>query len=185
MADLDRHHHPRTERALWTLDAHLASLPGRSSRAIRREIRTNLRASAAEVGAAEAIRRLGSLHHVASEYLDAEYEGRPRPRVLKAVFWTLAVEGIILWSLFTGHAAFMAGVEAANPSPDGTFTWNGLAALGGEGDVSYTDGQVESFSYGLNQWVLLYLLAAFLIGGRLWRYVPRWWHRRSQAREAQ
>jgi hypothetical protein len=172
----------RIERALWTLDTHVQSLPGSSRRAIRRELRTNLRASATDVGVAEAIRQLGSLHQLASGYLDAEYEGRPRPRVLKAALWTVAVGTIILWSTFVGHSAFVDGMEAANPHPNGTFTWDGMEVLGVGGDVSYADGHLRSFGLSFNLWMLLYLVAAFLIGGRFWRLVPRWWRRRSRAR---
>lgn len=171
----------RIERLLWTLDTYLQSLPGRSRRAVRRELRTNLTASAAQVGTAEAIRQLGNPHHLAAEYLDAEYAGRPRPQLRKAVFWTLAVEIVILWTTLVAHAAFVDGAGAANPLLTGTLTWDSLRLLGVGGDVTYVDGQVETLGIWVNQWLLLHLLAAFVIGGRLWRLVPLWLGRRRNA----
>jgi hypothetical protein len=163
----------RIERAVWAVDAWAQSMSGRSRRALRRELRTNLRASASEVGAAEAIRRLGDLRLLAEGYLDAEYAGGRRPRLRKAVFWTLAVQVVILWSAFVGHAAFVDGVEMVDPRPDGTFGWDGLKVLGIGTEVGYTDGQVRSFGLSANLWTLLLLLVAFLTGGRYWRALPR------------
>jgi hypothetical protein len=162
----------RIERVLWTLDVQLQSLPTRSRRAIRREMRTNLRASAAELGTREAIQRLGNVHRLALEYLDAEYADRPRPRWLMAGFWAVTVEILILWSAILSQWAFVDGIEAGNPHPDGRFSWNGLAVLGVSGDANYTDGQLNSFGLSLDLWALVYLLAALLIGGRLWRLIP-------------
>jgi hypothetical protein len=169
----------RIERAIWTLDALVQSLPGRSRRAIRREMRANLRAAGAEVGGREAVRRLGSLRRVAIGYLEAEYgEGRPRPHWLKAMFWVLAVEAVVLMVTFVGHSAFMSGVEAADRHPDGTYVWHGLGWLGVAGDVSYSGGKVEGSSFDFSGMVLVYLLAAAVLGGRLWRLLPAWWRRR-------
>jgi hypothetical protein len=170
----------RIEWALWRLNAHLQDLPARTRRAVRRELRANLRGSAAELGAAAAIERLGNLHKLAIGYLEAEYADRPQPRWLIGLCWALAVELVILCSAFVGQFAFMDGVEAGNAHPNGTFVWNGLAFLGVGGDVTYTGGEPTSFGLSLNLWMLVYPLAAFVIGGRLWRLAPAW--RRSARR---
>lgn len=162
----------RIERVLWTLDIHLGSLPGRTRRSIRRELRLNLHASAAKVGAGEAIRRLGGLRHLAHGYLDAAYAGRRRPNLLKAVFWLIAVEIVLSGAGFLGHQAFIDGVEAASPRPDGVFDWTGLQALGIGGEVTYADGELRGFSLTFNLWMVLYLVVAFALGGRCWRLLP-------------
>jgi hypothetical protein len=173
----------RIERAVWTLDAHVQNLPGRSRKAIRREMRANLRAATAEVGSEQAIRRLGNLRRLAADYLDAEYGDAPRPHWGKAVFWVLAVEAVILSLLLAGHSAFIAGIEAANPRPDGRYDWDGLSALGIGGTVNYEDGEFAGVSVRLTQWFLLYLLAATILGGRLWRLPRAWWRSRVSGRE--
>jgi hypothetical protein len=175
----------RIERAVWTLDALVQDLPGQSRKAIRREMRANLRAAAVDVGAAQAVRSLGNLRRLAVGYLDAEYgEDRPRPHWRKATFWVLAVEITLLLLAFAGHSSFVAGVEAADPRPDGTYTWDGLTFLGVEGDVTYEAGTVSSFSITLSLVMLLYLLAALVLGGRLWRLPGAWWRRRQRDRSA-
>jgi hypothetical protein len=170
----------RIERAVWTLDAYVQNLPGRSRRAIRREIRTNLRAATAEVGSAQAIRQLGNLRRLAADYVDAEYGDGPRPHWGKAVFWAFAVEAVILGLLLAGHSAYIAGVEAANPRPEGTYTWDGLSALGVGGTVNYEDGEFAGAGIWLNQWFLCYLFAAMVLGGRLWRLPGAWWRSRRR-----
>jgi hypothetical protein len=160
------------EWLLLRLDLHLGSLPGRARRSIRRELRMNLHASAREVGAGEAVRRLGGLRRLADGYLDAAYAGRRRPNLLKAVFWLVAVECVLLGAGFLSHQAFIAGVDAASSRPDGVFAWTGLEALGIGGEVTYADGEVRAFSLTFNLWMLLYLALAFTLGGRCWRLLP-------------
>lgn len=171
----------RIERAVWTLDVLVQGLPGRTRKAIRQEMRANLRAATNEVGAAQAVRRLGSLRRLATDYLEAEYgQGRPRPRWLSAMFWVLAVEIVLLGFTFVGHSAFVAGVEAANPHPSGTYSWNSLQLLGVEGDVTYDDRGFAGAGLSFSVWMLLYLLAAMILGGRLWRLPAAWWRARRR-----
>ena len=167
----------RIEWTVWTLDTLVQSLPGRTRKAIRREMRTNLRAAAMEVGAAQAVARLGSLRRLAADYLEAEYgQDGPRPRWLRGVFWALAVEAVLLGFTHVGLTAFSAGVEAANPQPSGTYTWPGLPLFGIGGGVTYDSQGAETgahFTFG--PWLLLCLIAALVLGGRLWRLPVAWW----------
>jgi hypothetical protein len=174
----------RIERTVWTLDTYLQSLPGRSRRTIRREIRTNLRVAAAEVGSARAIHRLGNLRRLAADYLEGEYgEGRARPSWLKALFWVLSAEMVLLALAFASHSAFIAGVEATDPHPDGTYTWHSMEWLGVTGDVRYAGGDPAGFSISLSASMLLYLLLALVLGGRLWRLPAAWWRARQRDRQ--
>jgi hypothetical protein len=172
----------RIERTVWTLDAYVQSLPGRSRKAIRREIRTNLRVAAADVGSAQAIRQLGNLRRLAADYLDAEYGDGPRPHWGKAVRWAFGVEAVLLVLAFASHAAFVAGIEAADPDPSGTYHWTSLAALGVYGTVSCDEGAFAGVSIGFTQWFFCYLLGALVLGGRLWRLPGAWWRSRRRAR---
>lgn len=172
----------RVARAVWTLDVLVQALPGRRRKAIRDELRANLTAAAGEVGAADAVRHVGSLRALATGYLDAEYGPHgPRPRWLSALWWALSVEAVLLALTFVGHAAFIAGVEAADPTPSGTYTWDALRLLGVVGDVTYDERGFAGFSLTVSAWLLLYLLAAVVVGGRLWRLPAAWWRGRTRA----
>ena len=166
------------ERVVWTVDTYVQSLPGRSRRAIRRELRANLRASAAELGRAEAIRRLGSLRRLSREYLDAEYgHDGSRPQLLRGVFWALTIEAVIIVALIGGFESFLAGVESAGRPGPGTYSWNSLSLLGLSGEVSYDATGLSEFSFLVSGFAPLYVLAGFIVGSRLWRLVPAWLRR--------
>jgi hypothetical protein len=167
----------RLERAIWTLDTLIQFVPGKARKAIRTELRANLRAAAIEVGAAKAVSDLGNLRRLALEYLSLEYgEGRPRPTWLKATFWACASAFLLEFLTFAGLDGYAAGVEAAAPHPLGTYTWHGMLLFGGNGFVTYTDhGQtaigIEGSSWSILAWLAIPLVAA-LLGGRMWRAIP-------------
>jgi hypothetical protein len=170
----------RIERTVWTLDTLLADMPGRARRSARRDLRVNLRAAASEVGTAQALRDLGSVRRIALDYLDAEYgEHRPRPRVLKGIFWALLVEMVILSWFFVGQEGFVSGLQAAG-QPAGTFSWTMLQALGIESEVTFDDTGIRGASMFFHPWFLAYIFAAFFVGGRLWRFIPAWWRARRR-----
>jgi hypothetical protein len=166
------------EWTVWTVDTYVQSLPGRSRRAVRRELRANLRASAAELGRAEAIRRLGGLRRLSREYLDAEYgHDGPRPQLLRGMFWAFTIEAVILVTLISGFESFLAGVESAGQPDPGTYSWNSLSLLGLSGDVSYDATGLSEFNFKFSGLALLYMVAGFILGSRLWRLVPAWLRR--------
>lgn len=170
----------RIELVVRTVDVLTSALPARSQRRIRDELRANLRAAAAEVGTAEAIRRLGPLRPLAAGYVETEHgPGNPGPRWMSALVWVFVAELVILAMVFAGHAAFMSGIETANEHPAGTYSWRGLDWLGFTVDVGYADGEFRGFTMSITPWLLLYLVAAAALGGRLWRMLPHW-RRRAQ-----
>jgi hypothetical protein len=174
----------RIERTVWTVDTYVTSLPGTSRRAVRRELRANLRESAASLGAVDAIRGLGSLRRLALEYLDAEYgEGRPRPRILKGLFWAFAVEAVVVGWLILGLDSFSAGIAAADAGA-GVYGWDGARWLGGSADVTYDGTTPTGFAWSLTPLVLAYPMVAFVLESRLWRAFPVW-RRRSRLNRAQ
>ncbi|MEU0989047.1 hypothetical protein [Streptomyces sp. NPDC005953] len=173
----------RIERAVWTLDSHLDNLPLRSKRAKRRETRANLHAAAADVGTAEAIRRLGNLRSLAAGYLAAEYgEHGPRPSYTMGAIWLIMVHVIAGLLAVAGKAAFTAGVRAAKPQATGDFHWPGVRYVINEATITLSDG-ATSATVGGSWTPLVYLVSviAFIVGGQLWRLLPQWQRRYSQA----
>src|ERR1017187_10833038 len=86
----------RVERAVWTLDTYLQNLPRKSRLSKRRELRVNLRAASADVGAHEALRRLGNIRTMAAEYVVAEYGG-PGPSWIVATYVSFAAFYFMFW----------------------------------------------------------------------------------------
>jgi hypothetical protein len=162
----------RIERVLWTLDTYLQSLPAKARRGIRREMRANLRAAAAQSGAKEAVRGLGSLRQLAIGYLEAAYDDGPRPRLLRAFGWTLLAELVVLTIVFAAHSGFVDGIEAGAARPDGTFVWDTWSVVGVEGEVTFADGRRDAEGISFTPLVLVLPLLVFLVSARIWR-LPR------------
>lgn len=175
----------RIERAVWTLDSRLQDLPRRSRVAKRRELRDNLHAAAADVGTAEALRRLGDSRRLAGEYLAAEYgEWAPRPSWV-AGFGFLVVAFLVLrWLLDVGTSAFGAGVTAADPRATGIFTWDGVPYLLDEVTFTFDQGQSTSVGGAWTPLVYVCLLAGVILVGRLWRLLPAWRQRPAGVTDA-
>jgi hypothetical protein len=170
--------HLRIERVVWTVGILVLDLPGRSQRAVRRELRDNLRAAAAEAGATEAVRGLGSLRRLAAGYLDAEYgEGGPRPRWLNGLAWAAIADLFVLGIMFVGWGAFIDGIVAASPHAGGTYSWSVLGGWILGGTVTMVDGRVRSAATTLPMAILVWFAVAYVLGARLWRVLPPW-HRR-------
>jgi hypothetical protein len=91
------------------------------------------------------------------------------------------VEAVLLALTFAGHSAFVAGVRAGNPRPSGTYSWQGFELLGIGGDVTFRDGDATAFGLSFSVWTLVYLLAALVLGGRLWRLPVAWWRDRRHS----
>ena len=172
----------RIEWVLWTVDFLIHDIRTRGRRAIRRELRANLQAAAHEKGAGAAIRQLGSPRVLARAYLDAQYgEGALQPRWLAAVWWAFVFTVFVQALTLVGLNAFLAGVQAGDPGAHGAYAWNQLSGVGmGTFTAHFVHGQLISFEGTLLAWpTMLGLVAALIIGGRLWRVVTRRHSRRS------
>jgi hypothetical protein len=167
----------RIERAVWTLNACVANyLPRRSRAARRRELRLDLRAAAADVGRAEALRRLGDPRLLAAEYVTAEYGDRVRwPRAGTATVCMFLAVAVSDAAVDVGTSAFRAGILAASPHPAGTFRWPGIPYLSSYATVTFTHGHATTAGGAWTPLAYLAILAAGVIGGRLWR-LPAAWH---------
>ena len=163
----------RIERVVWSLDQRIYDLPWRRRIAIRREVRENLRTAAADVGARQAVRNIGSVGELASGYLDAQFGGRPRPSWFAAslfVFTTL----LVLQSLLTDAAnAFADGVLTADPTFAGTRHWGGVHLLQTDVTVLFSGGTTTLRGGALSVWAWLLLALGGIAVGHLWRAVPR------------
>jgi hypothetical protein len=163
----------RIERVVQSVDFLTQDIPGRVRRSIRRELRANLWAAASRAGASEAIRQLGSLRQLAEGYLAAEYGGgRRRPRWMSGFLWAILCVILISAINIVNFVAFTAGVQAARPAADGAFTERVSPWVMGTVKVTYTHGTLHSLAVSLPELMLVYCVAALILGGRLWRLVP-------------
>jgi hypothetical protein len=163
----------RIERATWTVDARLQDLPRSSRIAKRRELRLNLRAAAEDVGARQAVRQLGDLHRLASDYLAAEYgEAARRPSWTAAALTFLLMDAAMLILSYLVTSIFRAGVIAADGQATGSYHWHGLPYLLSDERFTFANGSSTSDGGAWTPLVYLLFLAATVIAGRLWRLVP-------------
>jgi hypothetical protein len=162
------------ERTVWRLDRRLRrDVPVSARRAIRREVRANLRAAAQEVGEEEAVRRFGDVATVAEDYRAAA--ARPDAvrvdRGLVAAAWTLfallllTVVRIPTFGMVTTFDAF------TNEQEWHVQPWR-LGELSGD-IATRTLFEATVYSYSL----LLFPLLAFLLWSRAWRSLS---HRHAQ-----
>lgn len=165
----------RVERAIWVLDTLNGDLPGRRRKAIRNELRADLWASAQEVGTAEAIRRLGNLRRLSAGYSDAEYgEEGPRPRWVKGILWVALTEFVLMFVVLAQVQAFDAGLQEAGPGA-GEYEFRPLG-WGPIYNTTYDDEGFTGFFLDFTPALLPYMaviVVAFLVGGRMWRALPR------------
>jgi hypothetical protein len=165
----------RIERVVWTLDQQLYDLPRSSRIEKRRETRQNLLSASRDIGATEALRRLGSTGRLADEYLTGELGTRRHSWLAAALFF--ATVPLVLTSLLTETAnAYRDGILAVDPSVTGTFTWHGIDHL--QSNVTYTFDNGASSSVG-GEWITqpavwVILIAGAILIGRLWRALPAW-----------
>jgi len=161
----------RIERAVWSLNSYLRNLPRKSRIAKRRELRVNLRAASADVGANEALRRLGNVHAMAVEFLATEYGG-PAPSWIVATYVLFIAYYFMVWIVNARIDAFKVGAIAANPHLTGTFHLTGVAYVLRNDTFIFTNGRVTEIGGTLLPIVNLYIFALVVLVGRLWRAIP-------------
>jgi hypothetical protein len=175
----------RIERLVWALDQQIYDLPGRSRVAIRREVRQNLLAAARDVGATEALRRIGGSRQLAEQYLTAELGDGPRQSWIAAAYTAALTPLLLNYVLSEAANAYQQGITASDPHASGVFTWGGISYL--QSAVTYTF-DAGSGSHSGGAWTpLVYVLwlLSVVAAGRLWRTLPWWRARRGRALAAQ
>ena len=158
------------ERTVWGIDRRLRrDVSFSARRAIRRDVRANLRLAAQEVGQEQALSRFGDVTAVAEDYRAAA--GRPDAvrvdRGLTAAAYTLlallllAVVRIPTFGMVTTFDAF------TNEQHWHVQLWR-LGELSGD-ITTRTLFEATVYSYSL----VLFPLLAFLLWSRAWRYLAR------------
>ncbi|CAJ62312.1 MULTISPECIES: hypothetical protein [Frankia] len=159
----------RIERTVWTMNTRLQDLPRRSRTALRRELRADLHAAAADVGARQAVRQLGDLRVLAAGYLAAEYgELARRPSWTAAAVTIFVVEGVMMLVDYVARTAFDAGITAT-PDATGTFRWAGVPYLTSDATFTYQHGSHTSVGGAWTPLVYVLMLGGAFVAGRMWR----------------
>jgi len=91
-------------------------------------VRDNLLTAARDVGAGEALRRLGSSRDLAQQYLAAEFGDGPRHSWVAAALFCGGFPLLLNFVLSEATLGYQA-ISAASPHATGTFTWSGISYL--------------------------------------------------------
>ncbi|WP_225850669.1 hypothetical protein [Streptomyces sp. HPF1205] len=169
----------RVERLVWSLDQRLYDLPNRTRIAHRREVRANLLTATAEVGAGEALRRLGGARELAAQYLDAELGEGPRHSWLAAALFALTTPLLLNFFLSEAANAYQQALTATGTHADGSCTWGGVTWLQSPLTFALHDGRATHVGGAWTPLTYVILLGGSVACGRLWRALPR---RRNQRR---
>jgi hypothetical protein len=157
------------------VDFHAQDVPGGYRKGLRRELRSDLTAAAADVGMSKAVEDLGPASALAHQFKLAE--GRKLPHV-----WT----GIITFTIITYAWAgmMMATVNALTDAAeqlgggrnvDVQSTWLGATA-------TVTHGDSLSAGIDFSLLTVAVIIGISLIAARAWRYRPAWLQRHQAAR---
>ena len=128
----------RIERAVWTLNSYMQTLPWRSQVAKRRELRVNLRAASADVGTKEALRRLGNVRTMTADYIIAEYGG-PGPS-----WWAAICVLPALWFMFwlkCPNRRLQGGRNRGQSARHWMFHWHGVAYVFTDATFTFVNGK--------------------------------------------
>ncbi|WP_035803890.1 hypothetical protein [Kitasatospora mediocidica] len=165
----------RVERVVWSLDQRLYDLPSRTRIAHRREVRANLLTAATEVGAGEALRRLGSVRDLAEQYRDAEFGEGPRHSWLAAALFALTTPLILNFFLSEAANAYQQAITTGTHT-DGSYTWGGVTWLQSPLTFALHQGQATHVGGAYTPLTYVLLVGGTIACGRLWRALP---HRRT------
>ena len=171
----------RIERVVWSLDQRLYDLPRKSRIAKRREVRENLMTASRDIGTTDALRRLGSSHQLAAEYLSAEFGDGPRPHWIAAATFFVTAQLVFTSMLSEAANAFGDGVIAADTNATGTFTWSGIRYLQDQVTYTFVHGKGSSVGGAWTPLAWALWIVATVVVGRLWRAPSAWRRGRTVA----
>lgn len=162
---------------VFKVDFHAQDVPGGYRKGLRRELRSDLTAAAADVGMSQAVHDLGPASALAHQFVLAE--GRKLPHM-----WT----GILTFAviLYGWVGMVMATVNALT---------NAAEQLGGDRTVAVhaawlgttvtvTHGRTLSGAIDFSLLTVAVFVLTPLIAARAWRYRPVWLQRRQANRAA-
>jgi hypothetical protein len=159
----------RIERLVWSLDQQLYDLPRAQRIATRREVRANLIEAARDVGATEALRRVGGSRELARQYLAAEFGDRPHASWVGAAYGATLTPLLLNFFLSEAGRAFQDGVTAGVPHATGTYVWSGVTWLQSATTYTFTDGTPTTSGGAWTPLTYVLILAVMVGSGRLWR----------------
>ncbi|KUL35281.1 hypothetical protein [Actinoplanes awajinensis] len=159
----------RIEGLVWMLDQQLYDLPRAQRISTRREVRANLIEAATDLGAGEALRRIGGSRRLAEQYLRAEFGDRPRPSWIGAIVAAGLVPMLLNYVFAEAAASFRDGVTAADPHVSGTFVSTGLEYLQAAQTFTFTDGSWGNSGGGWAPLAYAIWVLSVVGAGRLWR----------------
>jgi hypothetical protein len=167
----------RREWYITKVDFLAQDVPGGYRKGMRRELRSDLGAAAADVGMSQAVRNLGPAAVLAQQLKLAEGRKLPHP-------WTGVITFVILFYSWIGM--LMATVNAltaaaAQLATDRTVTVH-AAWLGST--VSVTHGEQLSGGVEFSVVTVAVMVIVPLIAARAWRYSPVWLQRRLATNRA-
>lgn len=144
---------------------------GRQRRALRRELRANLRDAAADIGVTRALFNIGSPKQLAWEMTP---EAASRPRWSMGAMWASLAFGMVVFAVLLTSISFTAGVEASGVVGETVrgfvFPWFGVDYMArvepGRGGLSVGAGNVQWYFLGIP-------LLTFLAVARPWRAFAR------------
>jgi hypothetical protein len=170
----------RIERLVWALDQRLYDLPRGSRIAKRREVRSNLLEAAADHGAREALRRIGSSSALAREYLGAEFDDQPRHSWTSAAYFAALVPLALNFVLSEATNAYGQALTTAHAAT-GSLAWTGVSYLQNPLTFTVSQGQVTQSGGAWTPIVYAIWLIGTIACGRLWRLLPTPTHRQQTA----
>jgi hypothetical protein len=159
----------RIERLVWMLDQQLYDLPSQKRVATRREVRANLLEAAHDIGAGEALRRVGGSRQLARQYLAGEFGDGPRHSWISAAYVCGLFPLLLNYFLAEAGTAFQEGVTAADPHATGTFVFPGISGLQSPATITFTDGHASSLGGAWAPMAYAIWLLLTITAGRLWR----------------
>jgi hypothetical protein len=158
----------RIEFVVWQVDARLDGIvPWRRRKAIRQELRTNLREATAAVGANHAIQSLGGVRELAAAYVEG-CRGAVNVRAA-----CIAAGAVIFVLGFVGFAIFFAyseGFRAAKGVGDWAYNYYGLFEGSGHIFSHVKNGVGDTFTVAMVTPLDLLLAATVgVLASRPWR----------------
>ncbi|WP_046472115.1 hypothetical protein [Allosalinactinospora lopnorensis] len=151
---------------LVRLDYHIADLPRRRRREIRRELGTDTRDAARDIGVPGAVADLGRPRVLAEDCIRAE--GRPLPHYTRGAVWAAVSLAAYMYLVMSYSFGLADGAIAASTDLEGGLVGTEVAALAAEAD------SLIAVELSYSPWILLLPAAAFVLAGRLWRLLPPW-----------
>lgn len=163
----------RIENAVQTYDfwLELRGMRWRRRKEARRELRTNLRDAAADIGVTQALFNIGSPKQLAYAMTP---DATKRPRWSLGAMWAALAFAVVIFGLMYTATTFTSGVEAAGVVGQEVtgvvFPWVGVDFLAriepNRGGLSVGAGNAQWYVLGLP-------LLAFLLSARPWRAVTQ------------